>query len=201
MTCVCWMPWGPENFFYQHIYFISKPLTHTFLYCFWNVLWAKFLQKFFDVKIFRYFSQTATRINESTSASRWHYSNYTGKGCYELKVAFNKVFKCKHFQTLFTKSKSLSHFGITRITLEKDGLCGNLCHLAASLPQTYVLFKAFKLSPVKHSSAFSFHDNLPFINQPAASNFLLSPKKSLKSNSIRIPGLMCCFSAESKNIH
>ena len=146
-------------------------------------------------------SQTATRINESTSASRWHYSNYTGKGCYDLKVAFNKVFKCKHFQTLFTKSKSLSHFGITRITLEKDGLCGNLCHLAASLPQTYVLFKAFKLSPVKHSSAFSFHDNLPFINQPAASNFLLSPKKSLKSNSIRIPGLMCCFSAESKNIH
>ena len=117
------------------------------------------------------------------------------------KLLSTKFFKCKHFQTLFTKSKSLSHFGITRITLEKDGLCGNLCHLAASLPQTYVLFKAFKLSPVKHSSAFSFHDNLPFIHQPASNNFLLSPKKRLKSNFVRIPWLMCCFSAVSKNIH
>ena len=105
MTCVCWMPWGPENFFYQHIYFISKPLTHTFLYCFWNVLWAKFLQKFFDVKIFRYFSQTATRINESTSASRWHYSNYTGKGCYELKVFSTKFLNVNIFRHFSQKAR------------------------------------------------------------------------------------------------
>ena len=61
--------------------------------------------------------------------------------------------------------------------------------------------QSFQTFPVKHSSAFSFHDNLPFIHQPASNNFLLSPKKSLKSNFIRIPGLMCCFGAESKNIH
>ena len=65
----------------------------------------------------------------------------------ELKDFFQRSFKIKKIQTLFTRSTNLSHFGITRITLEKDGLCGNLCHLAASLPQTYVLFKAFKLSP------------------------------------------------------
>ena len=90
---------------------------------------------------------------------------------------FNEVLKCKHFQTLFPKSKNFSHFGITWITLGKYGLCGNLCHLAASLPQTYVLFKAFKLSPWNIPPHFHFMTiYLLYTSQPPTISFFLKRK-------------------------
>ena len=117
------------------------------------------------------------------------------------KIFFQQSFKIKTFSDTFHKKHEFvslwhhSDYNGKRWTVWKSVSFGsfsapNLCFI-----------QSFQTFPVKHSSAFSFHDNLPFIHQPASNNFLLSPKKSLKTNFIQIPWLMCCFSAESKNIH
>ena len=96
------MPWGPENFFLStHLLHQQAPHSHLF------VLFLKYVlsSQFFNVKIFRYFSQSATRIDDSTSVSRWHYSNDTGKGCLSSKFFSTKFLNVNIFRHFSQKAR------------------------------------------------------------------------------------------------